>query len=183
SVMSSPSPAMGPKEFHFKRNVSLLNQNGSLGFEASADLQPDVLAALAGDTEFPLRDIELAEFGLKANTPNPIEFARGADKISFTASGGVFAGLGVYHTGGALLAKIGDKAADLSLQALEFGDLDKSVLSILRWGYSAEGKVSGAMALGPIGKATLGVSGNAEGLFAVIRRLPSSTHARDLIQE
>src|SRR5262249_16477217 len=182
--MSSPAPLANIKGFKFNRNVSLLNQNGSLGFEISGQLQPDVIAALASETApFPQRNIELAEVSLKASTPNPIEFARGSDKISFTASGSAFAGLGIYRTGAALLQKLGDNAQDFSLGALEFGGNDQSLLSILRWGFSAEGKASGAMALGPAGAATLSVSGNAEGLFAVIRRMPTTTAARAVVQE
>src|SRR5262249_5500021 len=100
----------------FKRNLSLLNQKGSLGFEISGQLQPDVITALASDSEpFPARDIELAEVGLKASTANPIEFARGSDKISFTASGSTFAGLGIYRTDAALLQQLGGKSEDFSL--------------------------------------------------------------------
>jgi len=182
--MSSPSATANVKGFAFKRNLSLLNQAGSLGFEFSSPLPPDVVQALASDNEaFPRRDIEIGEVRLKASATSPIEFARGNDKISFTASGGAFAGLGIYRTGAALLAKIGDKAEDFSLEALEFATDPQSLLCVLRWGFAAEGKVTGAMALGAVGSATLSVSGNAEGLYAVIRRLPAGTPARTVIQE
>src|SRR5438445_3896933 len=145
--MSSTGLSPQPKGFNFSKSLSLLNNNASLGFDFSSQLQPDVALALLSDTApFPARDIELAEIGLKASTANPIEFARGADKISFTASGGAFAGLGVYQTGAALLQKLGDHAEDFSLDALEFDKDSQSVLSILRWGFSAEGKASGSMA-------------------------------------
>ena len=183
--MSVPATLLAQiKGFNFSKNLSLLNQNASLGFDISSQVQGDVAAALLSDTApFPQRDIELAEIGLKASTANPIEFARGADKISFTASGSAFAGLGIYHTGAALLKKLGDNAADFSLDALEFENDDQTLLSILRWGFSAEGKASGAMALGAVGTATLEASGNAEGLFAVVRRLPAATAARTVIQQ
>src|SRR6185503_2128097 len=102
-------PVLSPeKQFHFKKNLSLLNQNASLGFEISADLRPDVLEALKSDTApFPSRDIELADLTLKASTSKPIEFARGNDKIGFTAAGSAFAGFGVYRSGAVLLKKLG----------------------------------------------------------------------------
>jgi len=183
--MSVPATLLAQiKGFNFSKNLSLLNQNASVGFDISSQVQGDVAAALLSDTApFPQRDIELAEIGLKASTANPIEFARGADKISFTASGSVFAGLGIYHTGAALLKKLGDNAADFSLDALEFENDDQTLLSILRWGFSAEGKASGAMALGAVGTATLEASGKAEGLFAIVRRLPSTTAARTVVQQ
>jgi len=146
--MPSPLPAAGPREFAFTRNLSLLNQNASLGLRVSGDLQTDVLSAIqsASDT-FPARDIELAEVGLEASTSAPIEFGRGSDKVSFTAKAGVFAGLGVYRKGDSLLRQLGEKAEDFSLEALEFGVDDQSLLGILRWGFSAEGKANGALAL------------------------------------
>lgn len=175
-----PAPVDG---FKFQKNVSLLNGAASLGFNVSSQLQADVALALASDAQpFPVRDIDIAEVGLKAETAKPIEFARGQDKISFTASGGGFAGLGVYRTGAALLGKLGDGAKDFSLSGIEFGVDASSLLSVLRWGYSASGKVNGAMALGSVGTATLTVAGDTEGLFAVVRRLPTETHARTVVQ-
>jgi hypothetical protein len=186
--MAVASPVENVKGFKFGRNLPLLNQKASLGFEVSSGIRPDVVTALlSGTTPFPDRDIDLAEVALNASTPAPIEFARGSDKVSFSASGGVFAGFGVYRTGGALLNRLGDRAQDFALEALEFGGQDPApaeptLLSVLRWGFSAEAKASGAIALGVAGTATLDVSGSSEGLFAVIRRLPSSTPARAVVQ-
>jgi hypothetical protein len=181
--MATPTLA-SPRGFTFGRNLPLLNQRASVGFEISSGIGADVVAALASTTEpFPERDIELAELRLQASTSQPIEFARGADKISFTASGSVFAGFGVYRTGTALLAQLGDRAEDFSITAPELGSDPQSVLAVLRWGYAIEGAASGAMALAPAGTATLAVSANREGLFAVIRRLPASTPARAVVQE
>src|SRR6476620_7778810 len=85
------------KGFSFTRNISLLNQAASLGFDVSG-APPDVLAALASDQKpFPPRDIDLLEVGLTGSTPKPIEFGRGSDKVSFAATASAFAGLGVYR--------------------------------------------------------------------------------------
>jgi hypothetical protein len=182
--MSSPSHAAGPREFTFTRNLSLLNQTASLGLRVSGDLQPDVLSAIQSESNaFPARDIELAEIGLEASTGAPIEFGRGSDKVSFTAQAGVFAGFGVYRKGDSLLRKLGDRAEDFSLDALEFDVDDQSLLGVLRWGFSTEGKANGTLALSAVGTATLSMSGSKEGLFAVIRRLPVTMGARAVIQE
>lgn len=184
--MAVTSPVPGINGFKFGRNLPLLNQKASLGFEVSSGIRPDVVTALISSTSpFPDRDIDLAEVALNASTPAPIEFARGSDKVSFSASGGVFAGFGVYRTGGALLNRLGDRAQDFSLEALEFGTAtspEPALLSVLRWGFSAEAKASGAIALGAAGTATLDVSGSSEGLFAVIRRLPAAMPARAVVQ-
>src|SRR5262245_304154 len=142
STAIAPFPVDG---FNFKRNLSLLNGVGSLGINVSSGLSPEIAAALAFETTtFPARDIEIAELGLEANTPKPIEFARGTDKISFTASLQAFTGLGVYRSGAALLKRLGDAVEDFDIGALEFGVTEESCLSVLRWGYAASGKVNGA---------------------------------------
>ncbi len=85
------------------------------------------------------------------------------------------------RTGAALIKKLGD-TDDFSLDPLEFG-LDKdSLLGVIRWGYGAEAKGSGAIALGAINKATLDIAGSGDGLFAVVRRLLSNMPARDIVQ-
>src|SRR5436190_22598538 len=99
--------AVRSRPFNFKRNISLMNQAASLGFEVSG-APPDVLLALASDhASFPPRDIDLVDVRLQASTDKPIEFARGIDKVSFSATASAFAGLGVYRTGGALLKRLG----------------------------------------------------------------------------
>jgi hypothetical protein len=146
--MAVGSQVANVKGFKFGRNLPLLNQQASLGFDVSSGIRMDVVTALLSETApFPDRDIDLAEIALNASTPAPIEFARGTDKVSFSASGGVFAGLGVYRSGGALLNRIGDRAQDFSLEALEFSQhpAEPTVLSVLRWGFSAEARVSGAI--------------------------------------
>src|SRR5947207_1904820 len=128
--MSEPSPApiASPgtaQGFKFQRNLSLLNGAASLGFDFSSGMPPDVAAALVADGQpLPAGDIELAEVKLKANTDKPIEFGRGQDKVSFTAAGSAFAGLGIYHSGKKLLQKLGEGVEDFSLNAIEFGPAD-----------------------------------------------------------
>lgn len=177
--MTTTSPTTS---FTFKRNLPLLNESGSLGFELSTIKRPDVLTALAKNTAFPAGDIELADLSARASTAKPIEFARGSDKVSFVAHGGVFAGFGVYRTGARLLAKLGEGANDFALNGVEFAVGATSLLSVLRWGYAADAKASGAIALAPAATVTVDAGGEAEGLFAVIRRLPAATFARDVIQ-
>ncbi len=172
------------KEFRFEKNLSLLDKASSLGFKPTGPLQPDVEAALSSDSEpFPSRDIVMSEIRLEASTPLPIEFGLGRDKVSFTAQAGRFSGFGVFRTGHTLLSGLGDEAEDLLLSAPEFGCDGNSILSMLRWGYAAGSKSSGAMALGAAGKAALNASREGEGLFAVIRRVPAAMPARDVVQK
>ncbi len=88
----------GIKGFAFKKNLPLLNQAASLGFDL-ATAPPAVLAVLADENNprpFGEGDVDLGDTKLTASTEKPIEFARGADKVSFSSSANAFAGLGVY---------------------------------------------------------------------------------------
>ena len=59
--MAVASPVANVKGFKFGRNLPLLNQKASLGFEVSSGIQPDVVTALLSQTTpFPDRDIDLA---------------------------------------------------------------------------------------------------------------------------
>jgi len=71
------------------------------------------------------------------------------DKVKFGAGGGVFAGLGVYRSTGKLLAALKAEGLDEPMiSRLEFPDLAAKNLYAVRWGYNAEGSVSGSVALG-----------------------------------
>jgi hypothetical protein len=171
------------KGFTFTRNLPLLNQAGSLGFDVSSAITPEVALALASETAtFPATDIDLADIRLTASTSRPIEFARGADKVSFAAQGSSFAGFGIYRSSRAAAAALGQGTADTGLESVNFDVDATSLLSVLRWGYGAQARGTGAVALGAVGTATADVSGTAEGLFAVVRRFASDTAARAVVQ-
>jgi len=171
-----------PKGFAFKKNLPLLHSAGSLGFDVTS-ASPKVLTALLSDEgEFAPGDIDLADVKLTASTPKPIQFGLADAKVSFTAQGSVFAGFGLYEKGGALLKKLGAQSEDFSLDALEFNIGAKERLAVLRWGYDAATKASGAVALGALGTATFKAAGSRDGVFAVIRRVPTTMKARQTIQ-
>lgn len=171
-----------PKGFTFKRNLPFLHSAGSLGFDVNT-VSPTVLRALASDDgEFPEGNVDLADVKLSANTPKPIQFGLADAKVSFTAQGSVFAGFGLYSTGGTLLKKLGAESEDVSLEALEFKRGKEERLAVLRWGYDASTKASGAVALGALGTATIKAAGSRDGLFAVIRSVPTTMTAREIVQ-
>lgn len=160
-----------------------MDKESSPGFEITGPLQPDVEAALAsGSAPFPSRDVELTEIRLEASTPKPIEFRHSRDKISFTAKAGRLSGFGVYRGGAVVLKKLGEGVEDFQLSAPEFESAEDSIFGVLRWGYAAEGNANGAMALAAAGKAALALSRESEGVFAVVRRLPASAPARQVVQ-
>lgn len=172
--------------FHFTKNLPLLDHAGSLGFDVAGTADPAVAAALATpDGAFPAGDVDVASVTLAAATDRPIAFGRGTDKISFSAKGSAFAGLGVYRNADRALAAVGTAPDDVvALRAVEFQLGADDALAVLRWGYGAEATANGAMALGAVGTATAQVTAAGEGLWAVLRRVPgiARTPARAVVQ-
>lgn len=159
--------------FQFTRNLPLLNQNGSLGFDVAGGVeQAGARALLDPSGSFPEGDVDIASVRLQAATAKPIEFGRGTDKVSFAAKGSAFAGLGLYRSPTAALKALGAAGEDVvTLSDDEFDVPDTGRLAVLRWGYGADAKGSGAMALGAVGAATASVTASGEGLWAVLQRV------------
>lgn len=172
--------------FHFTRNLPLLDHAGSLGFDVAGAADPAVARALADPNgRFPNGDVDVASVTLTAATDKPIAFGRGADKVSFAAKASAFSGLGVYRSGARAMTAIGTAPDEVvGLDAREFALGDDDAVAVLRWGYGAEAKASGAMALGAVGTATAQVTASGEGLWAVLRRVGavSRTPARGIVQ-
>jgi hypothetical protein len=104
------------------------------------------------------------------------------DKVKFKASGSLFAGFGVYRSTSKLLDALkADGLDEPMVGRLEFPDEDKRNIFALRWGYDAEGSISGTVALGP--SISFGASGRTEALYAVLRSLDRNQKALDSITE
>ena len=170
--------------FNFSRNLPFLSDKGSLGFKIAGQIPTAAAQALISkDHAFPTSDdLDLVDAKVTASTAQPIVFSRsGSDKISFSASGGAFGGFGVYRKPATLLKKL--PADQFVMPALDFAAEDGQLFSCLRWGFEAQAKGNGSMALGAVGSATLAVEAGAEGLFAVVRRLSNTLPARKVVQE
>lgn len=177
--MGTPAVGLVPTAIRFQRNLPFLNQAGSLGLNVAADAAADVRAALLANTPFPVRQIALAEISARAETAKPIQFGSGNLKAEFGA--GASAGIGVFQDPQAVLQMLApDEALLPGLQLpLQAGEN----LLLLRWGFDASANLSGAVALGAVGKATAGVEAAGGGLFAVVRRASQATPARDALQD
>lgn len=104
------------------------------------------------------------------------------DKVKFAASGSAFAGFGVYRSNSKLLDALKAEGLDEPMvRRLEFPDEATRNLFALRWGYEAQGSVSGAVAFGP--SVTFGASGRREALYAVVRSLDRKDKALDSITD
>ncbi len=165
----------------FKKNLPMLSDSGSPGFSFTPPSDPAIAQALLANTPFPDKPLKLAEGKLTTSNRSPIIFSKnGAESIVFSAEAGAFAGFGIYTEASQLLSEL--PADQFVLPNFDFNLSDEEMLSAIRWGFSASAKASGAMALGAVGTATLSAEASGQGLMAVIRRLPKSTGARDVLQ-
>ena len=165
----------------FNRKFVFPGGNVAAGIELPNAKDPAVLSALTNDTPFPERNIDLAEFSLSAEGGKPIEFGRADAKVKFSVGGGMFTGLGVFRESTGILKAL---PFDDSLESgMHFGPPASDMYVLMKWGYDLHGSAKGSMALGFAGKATFGVDGKREGVYAVVRRIPAATGARAAIAD
>jgi hypothetical protein len=104
------------------------------------------------------------------------------DKVTFVASGGAFAGFGVYRSGSKLLDALKAEGLDEPMVTrLEFPDDATRNLVALRWGYEAKGSINGAVAFGPT--VTFGASGRREALYALVRSFDRNARSFDSLTD
>ncbi len=158
--------------------------NVNVTIELPANL-PEVADALINNRVFPetilSNDGAISLGAIKASASGSIKL----DKINFTASGGAFAGFGVYRSTEKLFADLqtGDGKDNL-IKTLEFSGLAQSNLLALRWGYNAEGSVSGTIPNIAFGAGlSFSAGGGIEGVYAVLRMLPRNKKSLDAIGE
>ncbi|MBZ5552136.1 MAG: hypothetical protein LAO21_05400 [Acidobacteriia bacterium] len=179
--MSSP-PSNSSKLIEFERNKKFLGGGSAVGLEIVfpvADL--DVVSALATDSPFPQRTIELGREAIKASAGRDILFGSGNAEVSFNGSASAFAQLGVYFDPDAMLR--GLELNDNIEPGMKLENDPDVLYSALRWGYDVKGSASGSIAMGAPGAVTFGVDGGQEGLYAVIRRLEKNTGALTTVGE
>src|SRR5262245_61091869 len=85
-----------PITVKFDRNKKFLAGGSAVGISVDASIFPDVALALAGNTPFPQRQIELGNAQVNASTSKDIKFSNGASSVTFSGSASAFAKLGVY---------------------------------------------------------------------------------------
>ena len=173
--------AGGGTTLGFNQKFKTPGGGGALGLELPTARNPAVVSALAHDTPFPAGPIDLAEFSLSAELKKPIEFGASDAKVSFSGSASTLAGLGVFRDGASILEVL--PFEDSLERSIRFGAPGTDMYVLLRWGYDLKGAAKGAMALGFAGKANFGVDARREGVYAVVRRLPSDTGARTAIAD
>ncbi len=170
-----------PIAIKFDRNKKFLAAGAAAGISVNASIFPDVALALAGNTPFPARQIELGNAQVNASAAKDIKFGGGANSVTFSGSGSAFAKLGVYFDPQQMLAALqldDDIAPGMNLA----GD-PSSLFVALRWGYDLNASTKGALALGAPGAVTFAATGSREAKYAVVRRFDKTKGSLDCLSE
>jgi hypothetical protein len=170
-----------PKSINIKfdRNKQFLAGGAAAGISVNASVFPDVALALASNTQFPQRQIELGNAQINASTSKDIKFGSGASSVTFSGSASAFAMLGVYFDPAQMLTAIqldNNIAPGMNITA----DAN-SLFVALRWGYDLNASTQGSLALGAPGAVTFSSTGSREAKYAVVRRFDKSTGALDCV--
>src|SRR5262245_51843568 len=97
-----PGSVVGPA-FAFEKKAEFLAGGASASITIDASLSPAVALAIEENTEFPEGTIRIGTLAAKASGGSTVQFGGGArGAVSFTASGGLRAGLGVYSNAAAM---------------------------------------------------------------------------------
>ncbi|MBM3723866.1 MAG: hypothetical protein FJW40_00365 [Acidobacteria bacterium] len=163
----APDPEKTLSTFKFKRNAKFLKDAVSAGVNVELPKDKAMLAVAAGGP-FPRAQFTLGSLKVSAEGGRDLTFLSGRGTVAFKASAGASAGIGVYPNPEPLIAALNldeNLPGGLALPADETGHY-----TAFQWGYDVQASVQGAVALGGAGTATLGVEGNRDAAYAVIRR-------------
>ncbi len=157
--------------------------NGSDAVQITHSADPALLLALEKNAPFPPQDIAIESISTQASGSKDIIFGSGDGKVSFSASGGMMAGLGVYTDPHQLVTDLNLDSKLAAGMKLSPASTDYRFL-LLRWGYDAKAAAKGSLALGgPAGAITFGASASSEGVFGVIHEIPSNAPSFDALKE
>ena len=169
--------------FDFK-DKSLLGLDSSGGIDILPQ-EADVAAALASNSAFPSRKLEIASDSLKSQGSKDITFGRNAadtaGKGQVTFSGNAGAGLVVNGDPNQIVAAL--SLAQPIASGLTFSADDTTSYAALSWNYGLQAGATGAMTLGGGVQAGGSASASRTGAFALIHRFPKTQGSRDVLQD
>ncbi|MEW6210754.1 MAG: hypothetical protein AB1631_20485 [Acidobacteriota bacterium] len=173
--------ASKPITIKFDRNKKFLAGGAAAGVSFNASLFPDVALALANNTPFPQRQIELGNAAVNASASKDIKFGDGAGNLTFSGSASAFAKLGVYFDPGQMLAAL--ELDDDIAPGMNVASDANSLFVALRWGYDLDASAKGSLAFGAPGAVSFSTTGSREAKYAVVRRFDKNTGALDCLTE
>lgn len=169
---------MAPFEF---KDKSLLGLDSS----GSIDILPqdaDVIAALASNSQFPSRKIELGSDALKTQGSKDITFGRdgqGKGQVTFSANAG--AQLMVNSDPAQMVAAL--SLAEPIASGLTFPADAASSYTGLSWNYGLQAGATAGMGLSGGVQASASASASRTGAFALIHQFPKTEGSRDVLQD
>jgi hypothetical protein len=167
----------------FQLPPNLLADGGSATVEVSLATAVDVVQAITTNGAFPSRPegkIKMDSVSVQAESGKDIAFKADQGVVSFKASAGGRAAIGVYDSPGDALSVINLNAPE-GLN-LDIPDDDNTRHLLLLWGYQVQGSFSGSHPIGMLGAATFGVEGQREAAYAVLHSFPSTAGANDVLR-
>jgi len=177
--MSSTLPATS--KFSFPLDTSVLLPGSATSVEITAATAADVLEAVAKDTKFPDRQIDLASISLEARGGSEFKFNGGSGEASFSASGSARMQSGVFDNGADVLKKLALEDADEI--GFELTDQAGSRYMLFLAGYAASAKFDAKHPIGVLGAATFGIEGKHERQYAIVHRFDAGDGARKVLQD
>src|SRR6185312_2464243 len=168
--MASPITAAAPQ--------TIVSTTGIPKIDVTGDSA--AVAAILNNTPFDdSADVAIGKVSASISGGQTLQLPSGpSDTVAFSGSASALSAVASYISPANLANDLGFSDAGDPL-AIDFGKDANSRWMALRWGYSLAGGASGKVALGSYGAATFGVDGSSGGLYALVRRVPKSTLARD----
>jgi len=173
--------ASKPITVKFDRNKKFLAGGAAAGLSFNASIFPDVALALASNSPFPQRQIELGNAQVNASASKDVKFGNQSSSVTFSGSASAFAKLGVYFDPKQMLAAL--QLDDDIAPGMNVASDANSLFVALRWGYDLAASTKGALALGAPGAITFSATGSREAKYAVVRRFDKTTGALDSLTE
>ena len=153
----------------------------SLKLSINASGDSGLNQAIVTNDAFPASPADITVGKLSAQVAPGEQFnLRGVNNVpvGFSVSASANSSLAAYLNPANLPSDLGFADRDGPLNVSFPGD-GKSRFLVVQWGFDLSGQASGKMALDPAVNITFGASGGTDGLFAFVRAVDPSMHARD----
>src|SRR5262245_14448329 len=176
--MSNGLPVSLLKGFTINKSRHILAGAGEVSFDVVAQPGSDVLAAIAANTPFPARRIDVDEISARATAGRDLPLDGGKGTVTFSGQASAYQRLGVLDDPSEVTALlVRDRIDDDMARGLRLQRKDGTRYLLLRWGYDLEGAAKGSVALGAGPMVTFGAEGRRLGAYAVVRQFPSDLGA------
>jgi hypothetical protein len=139
----------------------------------------DVIVALANNTKFPDRDLQLGRISASFNTPTATFTPGAGATVTMSAAVSFNSGVGIFSEADPVIQAL---PLDPAI-SLDFGLGQNDHLILVSFGYKASGSINLTTPIGMLGSATFGVSGQSDAAFAVVHRFDAGTGAQTVLTD